>query len=98
MQLFLWATLFFGKTLGFELQEIPSYKFLVIGFGILSNIFVVFHILTLFGVFIKKFCEYSYAEKERKEYYLKAINTIKRYGNIDGLGKGVKSRHPTLKN
>jgi len=86
LQLFLWVTIFFGKTLGFELQENPSYKFLVLGFGILSNIFVVFHLFTLVGIFIKKYFEYSYAEKEKKEYYLKAIKTIMRYENIDGIG------------
>lgn len=83
---FLWVTLFFGKNIGFELQEIPSYKFLILGFSILSNIFVVFHIFTLIGIFIKKCFEYSYTEKEKKEYYLKAIKTIDRYGDIDGLG------------
>jgi len=81
-----WVILFFGKELGFESKEITDYKFLVISFSIISNIFVVFHIVTLIGVFIKKFCEYFFAEKEKKEYYSKAIKTIQRYGDLDGLG------------
>lgn len=84
---FYWAVFFFGKDLGFELTKVPdNYRYLVIGLGLLSSSFVFVDAVVLFGVFVKKFCEYSFSEKEKKEYYLKAIKTIQRYENIDALG------------
>lgn len=84
---FYWAVFFFGENLGFELAKVPNnYGYVVSGLGLLSTFLIFVDVAVLFGIFIKKSREYSYAEKERKEYYLKAIKTIQRYGNIDGLG------------
>ncbi len=84
--IFYWAVFFFGEKLGFELEKIPSdlYKYLVIGAGLLGSAFVLADIVVALGVFIKKYLEYFYTEKEKREYYLKAIKTIQRYEN--GLG------------
>jgi hypothetical protein len=84
---FYWAVFFFGENLGFELAKVPNnYGYVVSGIGLLSTFLVFVDAVAFVWNFIKKFCEYSYAEKERKEYYFKAIKTIQRYGDVDGLG------------
>lgn len=83
-----WFIFLYGSVINFNLDSIlnDSLKYSLVFFGVLSTVFVVLDILGVFGNWLHLIFSNFIANKKRKDNYLKAIETIRGYSDIDGLG------------
>ena len=83
-----WFVFFFGNKVDFDLKNISNenYKLIIVTTGLLSTAVIVVDALSVLYNLTKNLIKKSFAKKKNRDDYFKAINLIKSYRNIDGLG------------